>query len=99
MDSSCSEGYNHFINKYFKDCVYGNRDMAGFCLGIASILFWAVAQVPQLVKNHKQQSVEGLSAYFLAEWLLVGRVLSWLPIPHTNPSTSHTSHTSDTLQA
>lgn len=31
-----------------------------------------VAQVPQLVKNYKTKSAEALSAWFLAEWLLVG---------------------------
>ena len=47
------------------------RDMAGFCLGLASIAFWVMAQFPQLAKNYKTQSAEALSAWFLAQWLLV----------------------------
>eukprot|EP00891_Asterochloris_glomerata_P000002 jgi/Astpho2/2/Aster-07461 len=35
-----------------------------------SIMFWMVAQVPQFVKNIKQQRADALSAWFLAEWLL-----------------------------
>lgn len=47
------------------------RDMAGFCLGLASIACWVMAQFPQLAKNYKTQSAEALSAWFLAQWLLV----------------------------
>ena len=43
---------------------------------MASIVFWMVAQVPQFVKNIKQQRADALSAWFLAEWLLVRSVCS-----------------------
>ena len=38
---------------------------------MASICCWLVAQMPQLYRNYKTQSAEALSAWFLAEWLLV----------------------------
>ncbi len=47
------------------------RDMVGFCLGMSSISCWLFAQLPQFILNAKNQSVEALSAYFLACWLLV----------------------------
>ena len=50
-------------------CSY--QDLSGFSLGMASILFWLVAQMPQIISNIRNQSAEALSPYFLAEWLLV----------------------------
>ncbi len=50
------------------------RDWLGFSIGMMSIMFWMVAQVPQFVKNIKQQRADALSAWFLAEWLLVRSV-------------------------
>lgn len=47
--------------------------MLGFGLGLASIAFWMVAQIPQLVANYRRQRADALSPWFLAEWLLVGR--------------------------
>ncbi|CAL5225418.1 g8232 [Coccomyxa viridis] len=67
---SCSHGANPWIEKYFKDCVYTYQDLSGFSLGMASILFWLVAQMPQIISNFRNQSAEALSPYFLAEWLL-----------------------------
>ena len=53
------------------------RDWLGFSIGMASIMFWMVAQVPQFVKNIKQQRADALSAWFLAEWLLVRGICSF----------------------
>ena len=47
------------------------RDLVGFLLGMASIGFWMVAQIPQLVANYRSKRADALSAWFLAEWLLV----------------------------
>lgn len=66
----CDPGADQWIEEYFEDCVYGNRDRVGFYLGLASILCWLVAQAPQLYYNYKRKSAEALSPYFLAEWLL-----------------------------
>jgi hypothetical protein len=38
---------------------------------MSSISCWLFAQLPQFILNAKNQSVEALSAYFLACWLLV----------------------------
>ena len=47
------------------------RDLAGFVFGMASILCWLVAQVPQFITNIKRQRADASSPWFLAEWLLV----------------------------
>jgi PQ loop repeat len=47
------------------------RDVVGFSFGMASIGCWLFAQLPQFVLNIKNESAEALSAWFLAEWLLV----------------------------
>ncbi|KDD72627.1 hypothetical protein H632_c3109p0, partial [Helicosporidium sp. ATCC 50920] len=47
-----------------------SRDMTGFVLGLLSIGFWIVAQVPQMITNYRRQAADALSAWFLAEWLL-----------------------------
>ena len=53
------------------------RDWLGFSIGMTSIMFWMVAQVPQFVKNIRQQRADALSAWFLAEWLLVRSVCTF----------------------
>lgn len=56
--------------------------MSGFSLGMASILFWLVAQMPQIISNFRNQSAEALSPFFLAEWLLVSSLVSCSPLLH-----------------
>lgn len=45
--------------------------MAGFVAGVLSIGAWLVAQMPQIISNFRNRSADALSAWFLAEWLLV----------------------------
>jgi hypothetical protein len=59
-----------WIRVGFGDCVSGGTDFAGFVFGMMSICCWLVAQVPQFVQNFRSGSAEGLSPWFLAEWLL-----------------------------
>ncbi|DBA67374.1 hypothetical protein WJX79_009569 [Trebouxia sp. C0005] len=66
----CHGDANWFIELYFLDCVYNARDLAGFTFGMASIVCWLVAQVPQFITNIKRQRADALSPWFLAEWLL-----------------------------
>lgn len=83
----CDPGANPWIAKHLYDCVYTTRDAIGFSFGIASIAFWVVAQIPQFVLNIKRQSVEALSSWFLAQWLLgdtcnlVGCILTGSQLP------------------
>ena len=66
----CDAGANAFIERYFRDCIYTTRDAIGFSFGMASICCWLVAQLPQFVLNIRNKSVEALSSWFLAQWLL-----------------------------
>ena len=75
-------------------CSY--QDLSGFSLGMASILFWLVAQLPQIISNVRNQSAEALSPYFLAEWLLVIDLtpLFWTlgQLQKSQGSTMHEAH-------
>lgn len=58
------------IRLWFKDCINNPSSEVGFYLGLASIGCWLVAQFPQLVRNFRRKSADGLSPWFLAEWLM-----------------------------
>lgn len=66
----CQGDANRFIERYFLDCIYNTRDLAGFTFGMASIACWLIAQVPQFITNIKRQRADALSPWFLAEWLM-----------------------------
>eukprot|EP01147_Barroeca_monosierra_P008101 gene8101-10107_t len=71
-----------WADKYLGECVNTELQLAGLILGLSSILFWMVAQTPQLYKNFRDSTVEGLSGAFLLDWLagditnLIGCILS-----------------------
>lgn len=65
----CEAHAVQWIQKWFSDCVYTPWDMFGFAIGLSSILFWLVAQLPQFVRNIRCQSAEALSPWFLFQWL------------------------------
>jgi len=54
---------------WFGDCVCGDRDEASFLLGLASILAWGTAELPQIYANFKNGKSEGVSFAFVATWL------------------------------
>eukprot|EP00039_Didymoeca_costata_P001287 m.51259 g.51259 ORF g.51259 m.51259 type:complete len:315 (+) comp10722_c0_seq2:220-1164(+) len=59
-----------WVYSVFGECVVDNLQFVGFCLGMLSNVCWLLAQGPQLWKNFVQGKAEGLSIYFLADWLL-----------------------------
>ncbi|KAG6551353.1 hypothetical protein Mapa_007139 [Marchantia paleacea] len=65
----CEPNANLFVKEWFSDCVYTSWDLAGFCIGLSSVLFWIVAQLPQFISNIKHQSADALSPWFLFQWL------------------------------
>lgn len=67
-----------WINKYFKDCLCNPRDEFSFALGIASLLCWGVAEIPQIVTNFRTKSSHGISLLFLFTWV-AGSVSILLP--------------------
>lgn len=67
----CKAGANLWIEAWFGDCVYSSWELTSFYLGLSSLLFWLVAQVPQFISNWRLQSAEALSPWFLFQWLAV----------------------------
>ncbi|KAG4183588.1 hypothetical protein ERO13_A09G118200v2 [Gossypium hirsutum] len=55
---------------YLDDCICSPRDQVSFGLGLISVLSWGVAEIPQIITNYKEKSVEGLSLGFLITWII-----------------------------
>ncbi|GMJ08064.1 hypothetical protein HRI_004475600 [Hibiscus trionum] len=55
---------------YLNDCICSRRDEVSFSLGLVSVLSWGVAEIPQIITNYKEKSVEGLSLGFLITWII-----------------------------
>lgn len=67
--TACGSAANFFIARWFGDCVYSTWEFAAFCLGLSSIFFWLIAQLPQFITNFLRQSADALSPWFLIQWL------------------------------
>ncbi|KAK6115400.1 hypothetical protein DH2020_007669 [Rehmannia glutinosa] len=59
-----------WIDKLFKDCLCNLKDEISFGLGIASLLGWAVAEIPQIITNFNNKSANGVSIAFLSTWII-----------------------------
>ncbi|XP_019176355.1 PREDICTED: uncharacterized protein LOC109171755 [Ipomoea nil] len=63
------------------------RDELSFCLGVASLVFWGVAEIPQIFTNFHTKSSHGISLLFLLTWItgdifnLVGCLLEPATLP------------------
>ncbi|WVZ71671.1 hypothetical protein U9M48_020232, partial [Paspalum notatum var. saurae] len=55
---------------YLKYCLCSQKDVAALALGLASVISWGIAEVPQIITNYKQKSTEGLSIAFLMTWIV-----------------------------
>jgi uncharacterized protein with PQ loop repeat len=55
--------------------------MAAFLIGLSSMLFWIVAQLPQFISNWRLQSAEALSPWFLFQWLAVSITFMYIHCP------------------
>ncbi|XP_022894393.1 lysosomal amino acid transporter 1-like isoform X6 [Olea europaea var. sylvestris] len=76
-----------WIEKYFKDCLCNLNDEISFGFGIASLICWAVAEIPQIITNFNNKSADGVSLAFLCTWIvgdvfnLVGCILEPATLP------------------
>ncbi|KAK3104476.1 hypothetical protein FSP39_003011 [Pinctada imbricata] len=69
-DTNCSTGVQ-FIYKVLGDCVTDTKGILSDAFGIASIAFWIIVSVPQMVKNCRNiQGVEGVSLGLILQWTL-----------------------------
>ncbi|KAH7689731.1 putative membrane protein [Dioscorea alata] len=86
--SYCSSQYCvKWVEKYFKDCVCNLSSEISFTLGLASLFFWAIAEIPQIITNFHSKSAHGVSLSFILTWILgdifnlVGCLLEPLTLP------------------
>lgn len=65
-----SQGCSEWARVYLKYCLCSKKDGVALTLGLLSVVSWGVAEVPQIMTNHKTKSTEGLSLAFLMTWLI-----------------------------
>ncbi|KAJ7535052.1 hypothetical protein O6H91_12G016600 [Diphasiastrum complanatum] len=65
----CEPGAVVWIWQWFGDCVHTRWELVAFLVGVTSIFFWLVAQMPQYVNNIIRQNTDALSPWFLFQWL------------------------------
>ncbi|TPX64157.1 hypothetical protein SpCBS45565_g06124 [Spizellomyces sp. 'palustris'] len=84
-DPPVVDGYRYiqWIGTYFGDCIRTPWEQAAFWCGMVGLACFVVALVPQMWKNYKRQSVEGLSLGLLLIWAL-GDVTNFLGTILTN---------------
>ncbi|XP_010436471.1 PREDICTED: probable vacuolar amino acid transporter YPQ1 [Camelina sativa] len=46
------------------------RDGLSMSLGVISVISWSVAEIPQIISNYNQKSIDGVSIAFLTTWML-----------------------------
>eukprot|EP01086_Lenisia_limosa_P002981 TRINITY_DN17133_c0_g1_i1.p1 TRINITY_DN17133_c0_g1~~TRINITY_DN17133_c0_g1_i1.p1 ORF type:complete len:298 (-),score=17.57 TRINITY_DN17133_c0_g1_i1:16-909(-) len=66
------DGYevNHYIANTFGDCIYTERQMVSFSVGMLSIFIWMIALMPQLWLTFRSKKPESVSLPFLVVWVL-----------------------------
>ncbi|XP_022767895.1 probable vacuolar amino acid transporter YPQ3 [Durio zibethinus] len=55
---------------YLNYCICSGRDQLSFSLGLISVISWGMAEIPQIITNYKEKSVQGLSVGFLITWIV-----------------------------
>ncbi|KAI6240522.1 hypothetical protein M3Y99_00447100 [Aphelenchoides fujianensis] len=65
---NCTHGI-HWILDVFGDCVDTNVKLAGFIIGVISLLLWLVPIIPQLLENYRKKRCDGISIFFLLFWM------------------------------
>ncbi|KAL3840335.1 hypothetical protein ACJIZ3_024926 [Penstemon smallii] len=82
-----------WIQELFKDCLCNLNDEISFAFGIASLVFWAVAEIPQIITNFNNKSAAGVSLAFLSTWILgdVFNLVGCILEPATLPTQFYTA--------
>ncbi|RHZ89444.1 hypothetical protein Glove_14g15 [Diversispora epigaea] len=73
MVESCYRNGDYYILWIFNtfgSCIYGYQELISIIFGYLSVFCWLNAQFPQLIKNYRNNSVDGLSLSFLFIWFL-----------------------------
>ncbi|GMP45099.1 hypothetical protein CsSME_00013742 [Camellia sinensis var. sinensis] len=69
-DCEKEKGCVKWVEKYFKDCLCNLNDQLSFGIGLASLVSWGVAEIPQIITNFHNKSGHGLSLSFLCTWIV-----------------------------
>jgi uncharacterized protein with PQ loop repeat len=62
--------YIPWIYKVFGDCIYTPLEQASFGIGLSSLGFWAISQIPQVITNCRRSDASSLSPFFLLIWAI-----------------------------
>lgn len=68
--SSDGQPLVRWIAYFTGSCIYTRQAALSWTFGYISVIAWLGAQLPQILENHRNKSVEGLSLGFLANWFL-----------------------------
>ena len=74
--------YDHIAALVFKECLFNFRERLSFYIGMSSLFFWILCQLPQIIENYKNQSAHALANLLLVQWLfgdtlnLIGSLLT-----------------------
>jgi len=63
------ESFDKPVAYWFQECLFEWQERASFYIGMTSLLFWIMCQLPQFIKNYHAKSTEGLAALLLIQWL------------------------------
>ncbi|THF95945.1 hypothetical protein TEA_024453 [Camellia sinensis var. sinensis] len=64
-DCEKEKGCVKWVEKYFKDCLCNLNDQLSFGIGLASLVCWGVAEIPQIITNFHNKSGHGLDIFNL----------------------------------
>ncbi|KAL6995630.1 hypothetical protein U1Q18_005765 [Sarracenia purpurea var. burkii] len=59
-----------WVEEYLKDCLCNSGDEISFGLGLASLVCWGVAEIPQILTNFNNKSGHGVSLAFISTWIV-----------------------------
>ena len=64
-----SEQFDFIAAHRFQECLFTWKEQSSFYIGMTSLLFWILCQLPQFVKNYQQKNADALAGLLLAQWL------------------------------
>ncbi|XP_073311084.1 vacuolar histidine transporter YPQ3-like isoform X2 [Primulina huaijiensis] len=77
----------YWVERFLNDCLCNVKDEFSFSFGLMSLVFWGVAEIPQIITNFRSKSGHGVSLLFLLTWVagdifnLVGCLLEPATLP------------------
>ncbi|XP_073147220.1 vacuolar histidine transporter YPQ3 [Henckelia pumila] len=83
----------YWVERYLNDCLCNVKDEFSFAFGLMSLVFWGVAEIPQIITNFRSKSGHGVSLLFLLTWIAgdVFNLVGCLLEPATLPTQLYTA--------